>query len=68
MKHLSLYLVIGLLISIGGATVVRAQEPEALPSPGITLGSPFYFLDRIGEAIREFITFNPEAKARFQDQ
>lgn len=37
-----------------------------LPSAGLTPESPFYFLDRLGEALQEFFTFNPEAKAHLQ--
>lgn len=33
---------------------------------GLTPGNPFYFLDRLGEVISEFLTLNPEAKARLQ--
>ncbi|MEK7146837.1 MAG: hypothetical protein AAB772_01120 [Patescibacteria group bacterium] len=47
---------------------VSLPNPPAvsLPNPGLVPGNPFYFLDRIGEAVREFFTFNPEAKARLQ--
>ncbi len=45
---------------------VFAQNQAVLPSAGITPESPFYFLDKIGEALRDFLTFNPEAKARLQ--
>lgn len=43
-----------------------AQNGTPLPNAGLTPESPFYFLDRIGEAMRDFLTFNPEAKARLQ--
>jgi len=43
-----------------------AQNQTALPSAGLTPESPFYFLDRLGEALQEFFTFNPEAKAHLQ--
>lgn len=39
-----------------------------LPNPGLTPDSPFYFLNRVGEALQEFFTFNPEAKARLELQ
>jgi hypothetical protein len=39
---------------------------EGLPKAGLTPESPFYFLDRFGEALQEFFTFNPEGKARLQ--
>ncbi len=44
--------------------VASAQTDDALPSAGLTPESNFYFLDKLGEALREFFTFNPEAKAR----
>ena len=37
-----------------------------LPSAGLTPESSFYFLDRLGENLRQFFTFNPEAKAKLQ--
>lgn len=44
-----------------------AQSPQvALPSAGLTPESSFYFLDRLGENLRQFFTFNPEAKAKLQ--
>ena len=46
-----------------------AQEDDTekeieLPDAGLTPESPFYFFERIVEAVQEFITFDPEAKAR----
>ncbi|MBI5005146.1 MAG: hypothetical protein HZC03_00875 [Candidatus Lloydbacteria bacterium] len=44
-----------------------AHSPQAaLPSAGLTPESSFYFLDRLGENLRQFFTFNPEAKAKLQ--
>lgn len=43
-----------------------AHEPVALPNAGLTPESAFYFVDKIGEALREFFTFNPDAKAHLQ--
>ena len=44
-----------------------AQSPQVtLPSAGLTPESNFYFLDKFGEALREFFAFNPEGKARLQ--
>lgn len=44
-----------------------AQSSQTtLPSAGLTPESSFYFLDRLGENLRHFFTFNPEAKARLQ--
>ena len=55
---------VGLFIFSGGAAF--AQNQTALPSAGLTPESPFYFLDKLGETLREFFTFNPEGKARLQ--
>lgn len=41
-----------------------AQVDEA--SAGLRPDSPFYFFDRIGEAIQRVFTFNPEAKAKLE--
>lgn len=43
-----------------------AQNQAVLPSAGLTPESPFYFLDKFGEALRQFFTFNPEGKAHLQ--
>ncbi len=44
-----------------------AQSPQVtLQSAGLTPESSFYFLDRLGENLRQFFTFNPEAKAKLQ--
>lgn len=58
-------LVASLFIFTGGAALAQNQQ-TALPSAGLTPESTFYFLDRFGEALREFFTFNPEGKARLQ--
>lgn len=47
------------------AGTVNAQT-NSLPNAGITPESTFYFLDRLGENLREFFTFNSEAKAKLQ--
>ena len=44
-------------------TEVDIQEETGA---GITPDNIFYFLDRLGENLREFFTFNPEAKAKLQ--
>ena len=46
--------------------LVFAQNQTGLPNAGLTPESPFYFLDKFGETLREFFTFNPEGKARLQ--
>lgn len=45
-----------------------AQSAPSSPSPsaGFTPESTFYFLDKFGEALREFFTFSPESRARLQ--
>lgn len=45
---------------------IFAQQEVPLPSAGLTPENPFYFLDRLGENLRQFFTFNPEGKARLQ--
>lgn len=45
---------------------VFAQNQAVLPNAGLTPESPFYFFDKLGEALRQFFTFNPESKARLQ--
>ncbi len=45
--------------------LVFAQN-GALPSAGLTPESPFYFFDKLGEALQEFFTFSPEGKAHLQ--
>ena len=56
--------VLGLFLFLGAAGAAFAQEE--LPGAGLTPASPFYFLDRLGETLREFFTFNSQAKARLQ--
>lgn len=59
------YLLAVLLLS-SGIVFAQTQTVTALPNPGITPESSFYFLDKFGEALREFFTFNPEGRARLQ--
>lgn len=47
-------------------TFVLAQNQAPLPDAGFTPESSFYFLDKLGEAIQRFFTFNPESKARLE--
>ena len=61
----SLFALVALFVFASGTAF--AQSPQAaLPSAGLTPESNFYFLDKFGEALREFFTFNPEGKARLQ--
>lgn len=46
--------------------LVFAQNQAELPGAGLTPESPFYFLDKLGETIQRFFTFNPESKARLE--
>lgn len=64
-------IVSGAATPVAYAHVSQAQEAGTstlaeLPSAGLTPHSPFYFLDRLGETLRDFLTFNKEAKARLQ--
>lgn len=59
------FFILPILLSLLIGGVVFAQT-EGLPKAGITPESPFYFLDRLGEALQDFFTFNPEGKARLQ--
>lgn len=59
------YIVVMTLAVFLFVPTVSAQS-GALPSPGITPDSPFYFLDRWGEGIGRFFAFGREAKAAKQ--
>lgn len=67
MRKIVIFTVFALFLATG-AVFVNAQgnQKAVLPNPGLVPGNPFYFLDRIGEAVREFFTFNQEDKARLQ--
>lgn len=56
-------LIIGLL-SMFFVMTAGAHGLLDLPGAGITPESRFFFLDKLGETIREFLAFSPEAKAR----
>ncbi len=58
-------LFIASLVFVGGNAMAQEQQ-VVLPSPGLTPESPFYFLDKLGETIQRFFTFNPESKARLE--
>jgi len=60
MKKIFLIPFIVLFLVVG---TVSAQT-EGLPNAGLTPDRPFYFLDKISETLREFITLNKESKAR----
>ncbi len=45
---------------------VFAQNQATLPNAGLTPERPFYFLDKLGEVLQRFFTFNPESKARLE--
>ncbi len=61
-KYLAILAVFGFLV----ASAAFAHNQAVLPNAGLTPESPFYVLDRFGEALRSFFTFNPEGKARLQ--
>lgn len=58
-------ILVALSLFLGSPVFAQSQE-VVLPSAGLTPESPFYFLDKFGEALRLFFTFNPEGKARLQ--
>ncbi|MBZ1348590.1 MAG: hypothetical protein KYQ20_02445 [Candidatus Nealsonbacteria bacterium] len=78
MKKISLLIILLVLVSFVGGTVLAQEEKEAmiwdaevlieLPAPGLMPGDFFYFLDEWAEAIEEFFTFDPEAKAILQTE
>lgn len=59
------FVAVSLFVLVGG-TVFAQNQQSTLPSAGLTPESPFYFLDKFGEVLQEFFTFNPEGKARLQ--
>lgn len=65
MKKLRLIAVTALALPV---LVFGQTATTSLPNPGLTPDSPFYFLNRVSEALQEFFTFNPEAKARLELQ
>ncbi|MFC2066344.1 DUF5667 domain-containing protein [Chloroflexota bacterium] len=54
--------ILALMLCFGG--VAYAQEGEALPDPGITPDSPFYFADKWGKQISLMFTFKAENKVQ----
>lgn len=60
------HVILSFLIIFSGVSVFAQGQEVGLPSAGLKPGSPFYFLDRLGEALQEFLTFSPESKARLQ--
>lgn len=58
--------VLAVLFMFASGTAFAQSPQAALPSAGLTPESPFYFLDRLGENLQQFFTFNPEAKAKLQ--
>ncbi len=61
----SIFALVTLFATVTG-TAFAQNTQVTLPSAGLTPASPFYFLDRLGENLRQFFTFNPEAKAKLQ--
>jgi hypothetical protein len=63
--------IVGVLVALtlfvftSGSAFAQSGQIE-LSKPGILPGSPFHFLDRIGETFEEFFTFGAEGKARLQ--
>lgn len=55
-----------LLVLLVLVPITSFAQTDTPPSAGLTPQSPFYFLDRLGETIRELVAFNPETKIRIQ--
>jgi len=54
------------LFAFTNGVALAQSEPVQLPSAGLTPESSFYFLDRLGENLRQFFAFSSEAKAKLQ--
>ena len=54
------------VFAFASGTVFAQSLQVTLPSAGLTPESSFYFFDRLGENLRQFFAFNPEAKAKLQ--
>ena len=61
----STFALVALFIFASGTVFAQGTQVN-LPSAGLTPESTFYFLDRLGENLRQFFTFNPEARAKLQ--
>ena len=55
-----------LVLSILLTPIFAFAQTGTPPSAGLTPRNPFYFLDRLGEVLQEFVAFNPETKIRLQ--
>lgn len=62
---LSKFVLVTLFVFASGTVFAQGIQVN-LPSAGLTPESSFYFLDRLGENLRQFFTFNSEAKAKLQ--
>lgn len=65
-KIIAVSLLVLPIMAFGQATTPAATPAMALPNPGLIPSSPFYFLDRMGEVLHEFFTFNSDSKARLE--
>lgn len=61
----SIFALVALFIFMNGTVFAQGTQVN-LPSAGLTPEGTFYFLDRLGENLRQFFTFDPEAKAKLQ--
>ena len=55
-----------LAVVSGSYALAQDTEEFSLPVAGLTPGSPFYFLDRLGEFVQDLFTFNPASKVKLQ--
>lgn len=67
MRHIVIAL-LALGIATCGIGDAMAHGAYSLTPAGLTPSNFFYFLDRFGETLQEFFTFNPEGKVRLQLQ
>ena len=65
MKKIITTAVLAASLFMGGVAFAQSQQ-VALPSAGLTPESPFYFLDKLGETLQRFFTFNPESRGRLE--
>lgn len=63
MKKVFSYLFVALFL-LGGVSFAKAQDTEV--DPGVTAESSLFFVDRLGEALRQIFTFDNDAKARLR--
>ncbi|MDO8466622.1 MAG: DUF5667 domain-containing protein [bacterium] len=64
-KHIIIALMTITVVNCGSGLALAHGSFE-LPLAGLTPSNFFYFLDRLGETLREIFAFSPEAKVKLQ--